>query len=621
MLRWPRVLWSDVSSALLSLRFRWLRWLFFFLLGGALGSSLSCYDQLGLSLFMPAQQRLSSSFSSSSLISLQTAALNLGELPGTRDGWLPRHIRYDLSGPRSEALRSLALHYLEPWTPVDRNASTVSRRMLDVMETVYNRTAFRVLVVQGRLYFRHLQYFSKPFQYERMTWLLRCLRDMLAEGLITVELDLLISIGSGPSVAVDTSMGDDAGFPLFSLRTSTVHADIAIPHPMTYGAHGGYVWAPKARFIPWHQRIPRAAFFGKATCFPMQADNWHACPRVHAAQIAVQHPELMDVGITKWHLAERRAVLYPMSRVPEIERSTGLNVTKPRTWEDQAAYKYIMDIDGDVGSSRKPGILTSGSVLLAQRSGSYNYFEPLLEPRTHFIPVEQWFSNLPAVVRWCQDNDAAAHEIQRRGAAFAERFLSLDAAKEYLAILLLEYSRLLAFRPTTEPVYAHNCTEREMDSMAGCSWDWMQYNGTVITLPSAVERRQALDRRKAAASIAPTATTANTTTSPTLASSTAAAPAVTAFTSTGRPQQQQSSSAAVERRMPTWANTMWPDQPSTEKTKRDDNKQQQPQQQKRKRGGVKREQLWQNSSDASSAAAAEASLSAPAFVSPDERRR
>ena len=413
----------------------------------------------------------------------------------TRPGWLPGHIQYDLSRSRVEVHRALALRYLEPYIGPLGHRPIITTRMLDVAEALYNRSAFRIRVFDGRLYFRHLLWFQVGYFYERMNWLLRTLQDMLREGMLPVSLDLLINVSSGPSAAVDTSLGDDAGFPLFSLRTSTLHSDIPLPHPMTYGAHGNYTWSAEARSLPWSQRTARAGFFGKATCFPMQADNWHVCPRVRAAQLAQRYPELMDVGLTKWHLAERRAVLYPMSRIPEIEASTNLSTTEPRSWEQQASYRYVIDIDGDLGSSRKPGILTSGSLLLTQRSSSYNYFEPLMLPGRDFLLYEQWFDTLPNIVRWAQQHDEAAHDMQQSGQHFADEYLSFDAAKEYISILLIEYSRLLHEPPSALPVPSRQCDEQLLDSLTGCDWSWILYNGTDVVRPPHKQRRKVLAQR------------------------------------------------------------------------------------------------------------------------------
>ena len=416
--------------------------------------------------------------------------------PLVRRGWLPGHVEYDLSRTRVDVHRALALRYLEPFISPSGSGRVLTSRMLDVAELLYNRTAFRVRIVDGRLYFRHMLWFHIGYYYDRMSWILRTLQEMIDEGLLPVQIDAVISVSTGPSVAVDTSLGDDAGFPLFSLRTSTLHSDVPLPHPMTYGAHGDYTWSAEARSIPWPQRTARAGFFGKATCFPMHADNWHMCPRVRATQLARRYPELMDVGLTKWHLAERRAVLYNMSRIPEIELSTGLNLTATRSWEEQAAYRYVLDIDGDLGSSRKPGILGSGSLLISQRSASYNYFEPLLTPGRHFLLYEQWFDTLPTAVRWAQDHDERARDIQLAGLHFTEHFLSIDGAKEYMSVLFTEYSRLLADAVDLRSVPRRECTLLALDSLAGCDWGWLLYNGTSVKKPPSKERRKLLEQRR-----------------------------------------------------------------------------------------------------------------------------
>lgn len=105
-----------------------------------------------------------------------------------------------------------------------------------------------------------------------------------------------------------------------------------------------------------------------------------------------------------------------------------------------------------------------------------------MRPWLHFVPYSYWFHDLPAVVRRLRANDSLAHSISRAGVQFAQHFISIDAAKEYTAALLNQYSRLLDHRVTRADVAAVECSEVR-DGPMGCSLGWRRYNGSRIPFP------------------------------------------------------------------------------------------------------------------------------------------
>jgi len=333
------------------------------------------------------------------------------------------------------------------------------------------------------------------------------------EGLLKENFDAVFYLGDGPKVPIDT-FDKFAGFPLFSIRTSPVHIDIPIPDPVVYGSNGAYVWPAEAiKATPWGNKMPTAVFRGKASCLKMQADNWHTCNRVRATKLSnellVLHNNtnkqksqlnnydefpLLDIGITEWNQIEKNIIVqqdgYGLISFPsakEIESSTGIHRSPFMNFYNQSRYKYILDLDGGLGSSRKVGILNSGSLLIMQDSPWKNWYDPCLKPFYHFIPFARDLSNLINCVKWARQNDQKVQHIVKAARDFADRFLSFHSAKLYFSTLLNLYAKEILVDKdkiddsVIEINYCQKTGNKDIpNGPMGCSQGWLEWNMTSL---------------------------------------------------------------------------------------------------------------------------------------------
>lgn len=77
------------------------------------------------------------------------------------------------------------------------------------------------------------------------------------------------------------------------------------------------------------------------------------------------------------------------------------------------------------------------------------FFEPLLQPWVHYVPVPS-VQDLPAVIRELQQNEVDAQQIGKNGAAFA-RGMGSRAVSAYVVELFRQYAALQDFVPDNSP--------------------------------------------------------------------------------------------------------------------------------------------------------------------------
>ena len=197
------------------------------------------------------------------------------------------------------------------------------------------------------------------------------------------------------------------------------------------------------------------------------------CHRIRAAIIGKTRPDLFDIGITKWS-----HVNYNITR--GILNSTGIQLAPKEPLENQSKYKYIFDIEGGWGSSRKQSILKSGSVLFAHESPWFVFYEPLMVENRHYVRVDRHFDNMESQVEYAQQNDEQMKYIAKETAIFTKKYLTIESAVLYWRILLDKWADMFLDPPKdTEPVAYEHCTPKNPrmgKTPLGCSRGWMYFS-------------------------------------------------------------------------------------------------------------------------------------------------
>lgn len=382
---------------------------------------------------------------------------------------------------RRAVFAALVDEYLAPWSSATadvRRRVPVSKHLIDSMEVPLKASTARIrLSGDGRVLYRVVEHWEKTYRLPRLSFFMSLLVKVMARfpEVQKTHAEFYLNSADGPRSTVDSMSQEFGALPIIGFRSERHYIDIPIPDPVEHGAKvtgAGYVIEPDATIAPWHEKEPRAIFRGVASCIQKQHfGNWHLSPRVRVSSISARHPHLLDAGITKWIKLSHNAT------AEEVMRSANFSTQSTLSLKDQLAYKYILDVDGGLGSSRKRWMLRSGSTPFFQESTVFQWYEPLLAEWVHFVPVDRWFRDLIENIIWARQHDDEAHAIARNAQEFAYKFLSEDAIFEYLAVFVQKYSNLQPDARHGKSPVANPCIEEPSLSAGpmGCRKGWFRH--------------------------------------------------------------------------------------------------------------------------------------------------
>jgi hypothetical protein len=249
--------------------------------------------------------------------------------------------------------------------------------------------------------------------------------------------------------------------PILSTCTSDKYADINIPTEddcniwlekyYINSCTNNYKNIKNIKIIPWTKKIPTAIFRGTATgCGVTIKDN----QRLQMAEISkiwetnnnynennnIDQYKFLDFGITKWNAREKKIIGKPITYIKPYTFKFKLSNSMSR--EDQMKYKYHILIDGHVAAFRLIWLLMFKSLILYVES-EYNWsvwFQTLLKPYEHYIPIKKDLSNLADQIKWCKQNDNKCKKIAENSYNFYIKNVKNEKILDYMELLLNKIS-------------------------------------------------------------------------------------------------------------------------------------------------------------------------------------
>lgn len=259
----------------------------------------------------------------------------------------------------------------------------------------------------------------------------------------TVLPDLVLPFNSGdnPNQPLDQSDWGGTGVPLpvFSFCTTPRHTDILFPNVI----EGDVI---KRNEVPKYatHRLHRAIWRGTTDAF----QGWRK-GRNALLQLGLEHPELIDSGVSRWSDELMNQTL-PDKRF----------LKESLSFEEQVAmYRYLIWAPGNCASVRLALQLASDAAVFKIENDETEWYYPLLKPFVHYIPLEanSTHVNLEEMLYWARHHQSEVDAIVLEANKFARLYLS-PIGRDCYTLQLIQRLQSLSFGNVTLPESAINVT-------------------------------------------------------------------------------------------------------------------------------------------------------------------
>jgi hypothetical protein len=126
----------------------------------------------------------------------------------------------------------------------------------------------------------------------------------------------------------------------------------------------------------------------------------------------------------------------------ELENLIDKNAFFPQ--KNQPVYRYLLSIEGSVAPWREPFLLSTKSTVVRAETPHKIWYEPLIKPMKHYVPVDRDLNNLAKTVTWCKKNDKKCQKIAENAFHFYNQYLSKEPSLDYLQLLIVEIENNIA---------------------------------------------------------------------------------------------------------------------------------------------------------------------------------
>lgn len=192
--------------------------------------------------------------------------------------------------------------------------------------------------------------------------------------------------------------------------------------------------------VPWEKRKPTAVFRGGSTGCGVTIDTNVRLKLAYLGSIK-ENKEFLDAGITEWNLRPRKISGEKYLRTIEV-KTLPFGLVPRLTPQQQAEYKYIVNVDGHVSAYRLSLELESGTCILLADSKYKLWYRQFLKPYTHFVPVKEDLEDLIEKIKWCKNHDDECKKISENALEFSKKYLSKNGILDYLQKILVELKKV-----------------------------------------------------------------------------------------------------------------------------------------------------------------------------------
>lgn len=234
---------------------------------------------------------------------------------------------------------------------------------------------------------------------------------------------------------------DKAMMPIISMCSKNTFADMMFPtwEDWTRASYqhdpelvfpdykGQFKSYPEIQHMEWREKKSMIIFRGASTGLGVDCTT---NPRLFYSKLALEYPEILDVGITKWNLRPRKS---KSSDFIDIIEPGDVPLSGYMTPEEQSQYRYILHLPGHSCAYRLSYELSMNCVLFIYPCEYKLWFSHLLIPYIHYIPLDPTLSEEDILKKfeWCEQHPEECATIAKNAKEFYDKYLTFEAILDY----------------------------------------------------------------------------------------------------------------------------------------------------------------------------------------------
>lgn len=231
--------------------------------------------------------------------------------------------------------------------------------------------------------------------------------------------------------------------PILSPYSNNKYLDLPFIIPQDYQlaiADSTYYEIKQEDNIEWKDKKNIAFFRGSATGSMELKFNQRLQITKLSNEWSKSKPNLLNAGIVSWNSKDKIDSKCRINYIKPYEMKRMNIVLKEKIpMNKQLIYKYILNIDGHSKPNRTSYLLNCGSVMFIVESkfviGNICWFDNVLKPYIHYIPIKYDFSDLEEKILWCRKNDDKCKNIVKNAKCLYSKIVTKDGIYDYCEYL------------------------------------------------------------------------------------------------------------------------------------------------------------------------------------------
>lgn len=205
----------------------------------------------------------------------------------------------------------------------------------------------------------------------------------------------------------------------------------------------------------FENKIDKAVFRGISSGYGTLIRN---NPRIKILKIAKENPNILDAGIIEWKQNYRKRFGDKEYKKIQDAVITQFPTIKDLTLEEQGHYRYIINLPGYYSESRLIQLFKLDSIVLhVPNNENCLWFESILKPYIHYIPLDKDLKNLKSQIQWCKNNQEICKNIIKNMNKFYVEHLTQEKQILYLQTTLVQLNNY--FSNETTSLFNYNSPE------------------------------------------------------------------------------------------------------------------------------------------------------------------